>query len=79
MKSAVKVKEKRIRDIDAIIDAVKTMRDLARCWRNTTASASRIPGEILPEHGEEIDRVKKAEWLLKKLKVQLPIDSKASS
>ena len=29
------------------------------------------------EHGEEIDRVKKAQWLLKKLKVQLPIDAKA--
>lgn len=78
MKSAVKAKEKRIRDIDAIIDAVKTMRDLGPVLEKYSSIRFKTSREkYFREHGEEIDKVKKAEWLLKKLKVQLPIDAKA--
>lgn len=78
MKSAVKAKEKRIRDIDAIIEAVKTMRDLGPVLEKYNSIRFKTSREkYFREHGEEIDQVKKAEWLLKKLKVQLPIDAKA--
>lgn len=78
MKSAVKAKEKRIRDIDSIIDAVRTMRDLGPVLEKYNGIHFKSAREkYLREHGEEIDRVKKAQWLLKKLKVQLPIDAKA--
>ena len=78
MKSAVRAKEKRIRDIDDIIDAVRTMRDLGPVLEKYNGIHFKSAREkYLLEHGEEIDRVKKAQWLLKKLKVQLPIDAKA--
>lgn len=78
IKSAVKAKEKRIHDIDAIIDAVKTMRDLGPVLEKYSSIRFKTSREkYFREHSEEIDRVKKAEWLLKKLKVQLPIDAKA--
>lgn len=78
MKSVVKAKEKRMRDIDAIIDAVKTMRDFGPVLEKYNSIRFKTSREkYFREHGEEIDRVKKAEWLLKKLKVQLPIDAKA--
>lgn len=78
MKSAVRAKEKRIRDIDSIIDAVRTMRDLGPVMEKYNGIHFKSARErYLREHGEEIDRVKKAQWLLNKLKVQLPIDAKA--
>ena len=78
IKSVVKAKEKRMRDIDAIIDAVKTMRDFGPVLEKYNSIRFKTSREkYFREHGEEIDRVKKAEWLLKKLKVQLPIDAKA--
>lgn len=78
MKSAVKAKEKRIRDIDDIIEAVRTMRDLGPVLEKYNGIHFKSTRErFFRDHGEEIDQVKKAQWLLKKLKVQLPIDSKA--
>lgn len=78
MKSAVRAKEKRIRDIGDIIDAVRTLRDLGPVLDKYNSMHFKSAKEkYLREHGDEIDRVKKAEWLLKKLKVQLPIDAKA--
>ena len=78
MKSAVRAKEKRIRDIDSIIDAVRTMRDLSPVLEKYNGIHFKSAREkYFREHGEEIDRVKKAQWLLNKLKVQLPIDAKA--
>ena len=78
MRSAVWAKEKRIRDIDSIIDAVRTMRDLGTILEKYNGLHFKSAREkFLREHGEEIYRVKKARWLLNKLKVQLPIDGKA--
>lgn len=78
MKAAVRAKEKRIRDIDDIIDAVRTMRDLGPVLEKYNGIHFKSARErYLREHGEEIDQMKKAQWLLKKLKVQLPIDAKA--
>ena len=77
MKSAVKAMEKRIRDIDDIIDAVRSIRDLGPVLDKYNSMHFKSAREkYLREHSDEIDRVKKAEWLLKKLKVQLPIDAK---
>lgn len=78
MKSAVKAKEKRIRDIDDIIETVRTMRDLGPVLEKYNGIHFKSTRErFFRDHGEEIDRVKKAQWLLNKLKVQLPIDAKA--
>lgn len=78
MKSAVKAKEKRIRDIDSIIDAAKTMRDLGPVLEKYNSMHFKsFKEKYLAEHGEEIDKVKKAQWLLKKLKVEMPINAKS--
>ena len=78
MKSTVRAKEKRIRDIGDIIEAVRTMHDLGPILEKYNGIHFKSAREkYFREHSEEIDRVKKAEWLLKKLKVQLPIDAKA--
>ena len=77
MKSNVKAKEKRIRDIDAILDAVKTLRELGPVLDKYNSIHFKSSKEkYYREHGSEIDKVKKAQWLLNKLKVQLPISSK---
>ena len=78
MKTMVSAKEKRIRDIDAIIDAVRTMRDLSPVLEKYNSIHFKTSKEkYFQEHGAEIDRVKKAQWLLNKLKVQLPIDARS--
>lgn len=78
MRSGVRAKEKRIRDIGDIIDAVRTIRDLGPVLdKYNSIFFNSAKEKYLREHGEEIDWVKKAQRLLYKLKVQLPIDAKA--
>lgn len=77
-KAEVKTKEKRIKDIDGIINAVRTMSDLNPVLEKYNSIHFKYARErYFREHGKEIDQVKKAQWLLKKLKVELPIDEKA--
>lgn len=77
-KSEVKTKEKRIKDIDGIINAVRMTSDLNPVLEKYNSIHFKYVRErYFREHGKEIDQVKKAQWLLKKLKVELPIDEKA--
>ena len=78
LRGQVKRKEQRIRDIDAIIDAVNTLRDLHPVldkYNSIRFKTSR--DKFYQQHSEEIEKAKKAQWLLNKLKVQLPIDGKS--
>ena len=77
MKSEKKAKEQRIRDIDDIIDAVKTLKELNPIREKYDSihfkSAKEKYGK---EHEAELSRIKKANRLLHKLNVTLPINSK---
>lgn len=77
-KTVIKDKEHRIRDIDAILKAVKDMKELhpvmEACDRIFWDGKKKKYAE---EHADEINRYKKAQRLLKKLNVILPINSKA--
>ena len=78
LRGQVREKEQRIRDIDAIIDAVKTLRDLHPVLdKYNSIHFKKSRDKYYQQHKEEIDKIKKAQWLLNKLKVQLPIDGKA--
>lgn len=78
LRGLVRKKEQRIRDIDAIIDAVKTLRDLRPVLDKYNSIHFKMSRDrFYQQHSEEIEKVKKAQWLLDKLKVQLPINSKA--
>ena len=78
LRGQVRKKEQRIRDIDAIIDAVKTLRDLHPVLdKYNSIHFKKSRDKYYQQHKEEIDKIKKAQWLLNKLKVQLPIDGKA--
>lgn len=73
-----KSKEKRIRDIDAILDAVKTLKELTPIQEHYDRIRFKTPKEkYANEHVEELEKVKKANRLLYKLNVTLPINGKA--
>ena len=78
MESAKKAKEQRIRDIDAILDAVKTLKELTPILEKYDSIFFKGKKEKYEkEHAEELGRIKKAHRLLHKLNVTLPIDGKA--
>ena len=77
LESDKKAKEKRIRDIDAILEAVKTLKTLNPIQEKYDSiffkSAKEKYGK---EHAGELDQIKKAHRLLHKLNVTLPINGK---
>ena len=77
LESAKRTKEKRIRDIDAIIDAVKTLKELKPIqdkYDSTFWGAAKE--KYKTKHADEFAKIQKARGLLYKLKVKLPINSK---
>ena len=77
MESAKKAKEKRIRDIDDIIDAVKALKELNPIREKYNSIHYRTKKEKYgQEHAAELDRIKKAQGLLHKLNVTLPISKR---
>ena len=77
MESAKKAKEKRIRDIDAILGAVKTLKELNPIQEKYDSIFFKGAKEKYgKDHADELNRVKKAQRLLHKLNVTLPINSK---
>lgn len=77
MESMKKAKEKRIRDIDDIIDAVKTLKELNPIRDKYNSIHYRTKKEKYgQEHAAELDRIKKAQGLLHKLNITLPINKK---
>ena len=80
MESAKRAKEKRIRDIDAIIDAAKILKELNPIREKYNSIRYRTAKEKYgQEHANELDRIKKAQGLLHKLNVTQPISRKALS
>ncbi len=78
MESAKKAKEQRVRDIDANLDAVKTLKELTPILEKYDSIFFKGKKEKYEkEHAEELGRIKKAHRLLHKLNVTLPIDGKA--
>lgn len=72
-----KSKEKRIRDIDAILDAVKTLKELHSIQDKYDNIFFKGQKEKYgTEHADELNRIKKAKRLLYKLSVTLPINGK---
>ena len=77
MESGKKAKEKRIRDIDAILDAVKTLKELNPIReRYNGIHFTKSKEKYRQEHADELARIDKANKLLHKLNVTLPINSK---
>ena len=77
LESGKKAKEKRIRDIDAILDAVKTLKELNPIREKYNGiHFSKSKEKYLQEHADELARIDKANRLLHKLNVTLPINSK---
>ena len=77
LESAKRAKEKRIRDIDAIIDAVKTLKELKPIqdkYDSTFWGAAKE--KYKTKHADEFAKIQKARGLLYKLNVTLPINSK---
>lgn len=80
MESGKKAKEKRIRDIDAILDAVKTLKELNPIREKYNGiHFSKSKEKYRQEHADELARIDKANKLLHKLNVTLPINSKTLS
>lgn len=78
MNAARRAKEQRIRDIDAIIEADKTIRELSPILEKYNSIFFKGAKEKYGrEHADEIEKVKKAQRLLYKLKVTRPISRKA--
>ena len=78
MNAAKRTKEQRIRDIDAIFAADKTIRELGPILEKYNGIFFKNAKEKYGrEHADEIEKVKKAQRLLYKLKITLPIDRKA--
>ena len=78
MESEKKTKEQRIRDIDDIIDAVKTLKELNPIREKYDSIRFKTAKEKYgQEHAAELERVKKANRLLHKLNVTLPINGKS--
>lgn len=72
-----KSKEQRIRDIDAILDAVKTLKELYSIQDKYDSIFFKGQKEKYgTEHADELSRIKKAKRLLYKLNVKLPINGK---
>ena len=72
-----KSKEQRIRDIDAILDAVKTLKELHTIRDKYDSIFFKGQKEKYgTEHADELNRIKKAKRLLYKLNVKLPINGK---
>ena len=77
MESAKRTKEQRIRDIDDIIDAVKTLKELNPIREKYDSIRFKTAKEKYgKEHAAELNRIKKANRLLHKMNVTLPINSK---
>lgn len=77
LESDKKAKEKRIRDIDAILDAVKTLKELNPIREKYNGiHFSKSKEKYRQEHADELTRIDKANKLLHKLNVTLPINSK---
>ena len=78
LNAAKRTKEQRIRDIDAIMEADKTIRELGPILEKYNSIRYKRPKEKYEqEHADEIEKVKTAQWLLNKLKVTPPINKKA--
>ena len=78
MESDKKAKEKRIRDIDAILDAVKTLKELNPIQEKYDGIFFKGAKEKYgKDHADELNQIKKAQRLLHKLNVTLPINGKA--
>ena len=78
LNAAKKTKEQRIRDIDAIMDADKTIREFGPILEKYNSIRYKRPKEKYEqEHADEIEKVKTAQRLLYKLKVTQPINRKA--
>lgn len=77
MESDKKAKEKRIRDIDAILDAGKTLKELNPIREKYNGiHFTKSKEKYRQEHADELARIDKAIKLLHKLNVTLPINSK---
>lgn len=77
MESDKKAKEKRIRDIDAILDAVKTLKELNPIREKYNGiHFVKSKEKYRQEHADELARIDKANRLLHKLNVTLPINIK---
>ena len=77
MESDKKAKEKHIRDIDAILDAVKTLKELNPIREKYNGiHFAKSKEKYRQEHAEELALIDKANKLLHKLNVTLPINSK---
>ena len=77
MESNKKAKEKRIRDIDAILDAVKTLKELNPIREKYNGiHFTKSKEKYRQEHADELALIDKANRLLHKLNVTLPINSK---
>ena len=80
LESDKKAKEKRIRDIDAILDAVKTLKELNPIREKYNGiHFAKSKEKYRQEHADELARIDKAIKLLHKLNVTLPINSKTLS
>ena len=78
MESVKKAKEQRIRDIDDILDAVKTLKELTLIREKYDSIRFKTAKEKYgKEHDAELNRIKKANQLLHKLNVTLPINGKS--
>ena len=78
MESAKKTKEQRIRDIDDILDAVKTLKELNPIREKYDSIRFKTAKEKYGrEHAAELERIRKANRLLHKLNVTLPINGKS--
>ena len=77
MESGKKAKEKRIHDIDAILDAVKTLKELNPVREKYSGiHFTKSKEKYRQEHADELARIDKANKLLHKLNVTLPINNK---
>ena len=73
----IKSKEQRIRDIDAIFKAVDTMKSTRAVWEEYESIYWKGRKEKFKEsHCDDLNAYRKAEYLLKKLQVTLPINRK---
>ena len=78
LNAAKKKKEQRIRDIDAIMEADKTIHELGPILEKYNGIFFKDAKEkYRQKHADEIEKVKTAQWLLNKLKVTQPINKKA--